>query len=80
MTIEQFTVFLGWNLLINLVLFALASFGVMLFRERIIAIHSNLMGVNKNHLPEMYFKYLGNYKVAIIVFALAPYLAMRFGF
>ena len=80
MTIEQLTIFLGWNLLINLILFALASLGILLFRERIAAIHSKLMGVQESHLPEMYFKYLGNYKIAIIVLALAPYLAVRLGF
>ena len=37
MTIEQLTLFLGWNLLINLILFALASIGILLFRERIAA-------------------------------------------
>jgi hypothetical protein len=80
MTIDQLTVFFGWCALINIVIMLVAFVCLKIFREMITNIHSNMMGVDKAELPVLYFKYLANYKIAIFVFSLAPYLALRIAF
>lgn len=80
MTIDQMTVFFGWCALINIVIMFVAFIGLKVFREMIMNIHSTMMGIDKAELPVLYFKYLANYKIAIFVFSLTPYLALRFAF
>ncbi|NND83188.1 MAG: hypothetical protein HKN50_12240, partial [Gammaproteobacteria bacterium] len=43
----------------------------------VIKLHSSLSGVAEERLPEMYFSFLANYKLAFIMFNLIPYLALR---
>ncbi|WP_078459044.1 DUF6868 family protein [Solemya velum gill symbiont] len=40
-------------------------------------IHSKLFGVQKEGLDAMYFNFLANYKLAIFIFNLVPYLALK---
>ena len=40
-------------------------------------IHSRLYSLSDADLDRAYFQYMANYKIAIFVFNLAPYLAMR---
>ena len=47
------------------------------FRKPIKKIHSQLAAVAYDRLDELYFSYLGNYKIAIIIFNLAPYVAFK---
>jgi hypothetical protein len=52
---------------------------LMLFtlQEQIAAIHSKLTGIASSDLRSMYFSYLGNYKILIIVFNATPYIALK---
>jgi len=36
-----------------------------------------LFGVNPAELPIIYLQYLGNYKVAIIILNIVPYIALK---
>jgi len=77
MTIEQFTAFLGWCTLINVVLLALAAVGILTLKGTIAGIHSRMFGVDEAKLPDFYFAYLGNYKIAVLVLNLVPYIALK---
>lgn len=77
MTLHELTVFLGWSTVINFAVLICASVMIMGFRNAICSIHSKLTGVSKEALPLQYFQYLANYKIAVLVFNLAPYLALR---
>ena len=39
--------------------------------------HSALFGLDEKDLGRAYFQYLAQYKIAIIVLNIAPYLALR---
>lgn len=77
MNIEQLSEFLGWCLVINIVVMIISAITIIVFRESITSIHSRLTGVEKSNLPSLYFQYLGNYKIAIFVLSLVPYLALK---
>jgi hypothetical protein len=71
------TTFFGWCSVIN--------FGILLFITLFLAaamdfatsIHSKMLGVEKNNLPDAYFAFLGNYKLAIIMLNFVPYVALK---
>ncbi len=75
--IDVLTTFLGWCSLINIGVFVFSAITLTLMREKITAIHSRLFKVNRDALPESYFQYLGNYKIAILIFNLVPYAALK---
>ena len=69
--------FLGWCALLNI--------GVLLFSSLILVIagpackriHSKMFGLSEADLSRAYFQYLSQFKIAVIVFNLIPYLALR---
>jgi hypothetical protein len=75
--IQNFTVFLGWCTVINMSVLLFSAIAIMLLKESISTLHSKLFGINKADLPAIYFQYLGMYKIAIIVFNLTPYIALK---
>ena len=76
-SIDTLTTFLGWCTVINVVALAITSIMLMLMRNFIPRIHGRMFGVNKDDLPLTYVQYLGNYKIAIIVLNIVPYIALR---
>lgn len=76
-TIDTLTTFLGWCSVINIAIFLFTASILMTLRESISKIHSKLFGLNSVNLPLTYFQYLGNYKIAIFMFNVAPYIAMK---
>jgi hypothetical protein len=77
MDINEVTVFLGWCTVINISIYVFSALFIVLFKSFITGLHSALVGMDASELPSLYFKYLGNYKVSILVFNLTPYIALR---
>lgn len=69
--------FLGWCTLLNLGLLVASTVALWVARKPVAKLHARLFGIDADKLPAMYFQYLANYKIAIIVFNLVPYLALR---
>jgi hypothetical protein len=76
MDINQITTFLGWCTAINMGVLAFAAIFLFIFKGFAINIHSKLTGVSVSKLPSLYFSYLANYKIAILIFNLVPYVAL----
>ncbi|MBT4986490.1 MAG: hypothetical protein HOM87_01665 [Proteobacteria bacterium] len=77
MTTETLTIFLGWMTVINILVLTLSSLVLLTAREKISKIHARLFGLDQAGVGQIYFQYLAQYKIAIIVFNIAPYLALR---
>ena len=77
MTIEVLTKFLGWTTVINVAILLFSTLALVAMRGTITAIHSRLFGLDEKDLGRAYFQYLGQYKIAIIVLNIAPYIALR---
>ena len=77
MTIDALTELLGWASVINIVVLLFSTLGIVAMRGFISNIHSRLFGLDEKDLGRAYFQYLAQYKIAIIVLNIAPYLALK---
>ena len=77
MTIEVITKFLGWTTVVNVGILLFSTVMLVAMRGTITTIHSKLFGLDEKDLGRAYFQYLGQYKIAIIVLNIAPYIALR---
>ncbi len=76
-TIETLTKLLGWASVINITLLLFTTIMVIAARRTISKIHSSLFGLDEKDLGRAYFQYIAQYKIAIIVFNIAPYIALK---
>ena len=76
-TIETLTELLGWASVINVCILIIASISVMLMRNAMISLHGKMFGLDSADLSRAYFQYLAQYKIAIFVFNLVPYIALK---
>ncbi len=75
--ISTLTLFLGWCSLINIGILLISTVALCVMRGPISHIHSKILGISQAELLPMYFQYLGNYKIGIIIFNIAPYMALK---
>ena len=59
------------------VLLVVSSITVIAARQSISRIHGRMFGLEPADLSRAYFQYLAQYKIAIIVFSLTPYIALK---
>ena len=71
------TTFLGWCSIINIGLLLFYVMLLMVFRSLTKRIHSTLLNVDPEMLDAIYFQFLGNYKLAVIILNIVPYLALK---
>lgn len=77
MDMEQVTAVFGWMLLINLAVYTLAAVFIVFARDWTAKLEARITGVPEGEWPRLFIDYLSRYKVAIMVFNLAPYVALR---
>lgn len=75
--LHTLSTFLGWCIAINIAILALSSICILAFQDSIKKIHSKLLGLDTELLGPLYFQYLGNYKLAVLIFNIVPYIALR---
>jgi len=69
--------FLGWCTIINIGILLVATIFLVLTRKSISKIHAKLFELSQADLSLSYFQFLGQYKLAIYVLNLVPYIALR---
>ena len=77
MTIASLTAFFGWMTILNLGLFVISAFFTLVLRDWAAGLHSRMFRIEKDKVIQIYFSFLGTYKIALIVLNLVPYLALR---
>ena len=77
MTTEALTELLGWASVINIAILMFSTLMLIVMRGSVTKIHSKLFGLDEKDLGRAYFQYLGQYKIAIIVLNIAPYIALK---
>jgi len=75
--IQTITTFLGWCTVINLGMYIFTAIMLTILKKPVKNIHSKLSGISVEKLDEVYFNYLGNYKLAIIILNIVPYIALK---
>jgi len=78
MNIETFTSLFGWMTVINIIFLLFTTLAIIVMRERVVKIHADMFVVKESEITPIYFRYLANYKLLILVFNLAPYIALKF--
>jgi hypothetical protein len=76
-TLSQLTELLGWALVINLCIYFLGIFFLTTLKGFYLSIHSKVFGVSKEDLSREYFRFIGQYKMLVLIFNLAPYIALK---
>lgn len=76
-SLEQITAFFGWTTVINFVFLLVSAIIVIAMRESISRVHGRMFGLETADLSRAYFQYVAQYKIAIVVFSLAPYVALK---
>ena len=76
-SMETLTTFFGWTTVINFVLLAASTIAVIAMRGSISRLHGRMFGLESVDLSRAYFQYIAQYKIAIIVFSLTPYVALK---
>jgi hypothetical protein len=77
MTMETLRVFFAWMCAINLALLLLTTVMIVAMRGTVTKIHASMFGLDEKDLGRAYFQYVAQYKIAVIVFAIVPYIALR---
>ena len=69
--------FLGWCAVINTAVLFVSTIMIYALSEPIKSIHAKISNIDPEELDKIYFNFLGNYKLAIFMLNLAPYLALK---
>ncbi len=77
MTLDSLATFLGWCAVINIGVLLLSTLLVCVLKDWVVGIHSKMFKLNPADLPMAYFEYLGNYKIAIYILNIVPYIALK---
>lgn len=77
MNVETFRDFLGWCTAINFGVLILMTLSIGLLRHKIGRLHSRMFGFDESHLPLEFYRFIAYYKMAVLIFNLVPYLALR---
>jgi hypothetical protein len=76
-SLEDFTKFLGWCTVINIAIYLVSALIMALMHAPMSQIHAMMFGLTDVDVLHTYFQYLGHYKIAILVFNLVPYIALK---
>ena len=76
-SIDTVREFFGWCTVINISILLIATIFIVFARTTVSNIHSKLFKLGDADLSHSYFQFLGQYKLAIYVFNLVPYIALR---
>ena len=77
MNTETVREFLGWCTVINAGLLVFSSIMIVSCRKWIAGIHGRMFGLDEVEVSRAYFRYLANFKIAVLIFNLVPYIALR---
>jgi hypothetical protein len=76
MDMTQLTQFFGWMLLVNVGIYCLAAGMIIFARDWTVALEARITGVPAEKWSGIFMDHLSRYKVAILVFNFAPWVAL----
>jgi hypothetical protein len=75
--LQMMTAFFGWCAVLNIGLLLFTAIWIIVFRDFTKSIHRAILSVDQDSLDVIYFQFMGNLKIAVIVFNVVPYLALK---
>ena len=77
MDFDKLQDFFLWNLLINIIIYFISLIAVFSLRGLMYKVHAKLFGVSEEAISKVVYLYFGIYKIFIIFFSLAPWIAIQ---
>jgi hypothetical protein len=77
MSLKTLKTFFFWMTVINFLILLISTVGVVALTQEMKVIHSHLFHVPSDALPQIYFEFLGWYKLLWMIFNLVPYISLR---
>jgi len=77
MNIETLRDLSGWCLVINGGILLVTTVSLCLLRGWASSTHAKMFGVDEAWIRQSYFTYLANFKIAVIMLNLAPWIALN---
>lgn len=77
MSIELLTQFLGWCTVLNIALLLWWAFFMVFAHDWVYKMHTNWFYLNTERFDAIHYSGIAFYKLSIILFNVAPYLALR---
>ncbi|MEL7343810.1 MAG: DUF6868 family protein [Pseudomonadota bacterium] len=77
MDMTTLTHIFGWMTALNTAMLLFATLAIWAARDWVARIHASMFDMAEMDVKSGYFDYLSRYKTLILVFNLAPYLALR---
>ena len=76
-SIETLTTFVGWCAVINIGVLVVALLPLSVFHEGVGTLSARLFGVTPEEAKVTHFRVFQQYRLAIVVLNIAPYIALR---
>ena len=76
-TISRLTELFGWASVINIAYLLLATLMLIYMKSSVTSIHKKLFDIDGKELNSKYFDFLSTYKIVMLVFIVAPYIALK---
>ncbi len=76
-SLAAITTFFGWTTVINFVLLAFTTVSILAMRGWMSRMHARIFRLEPADVLRGYYQYIAQYKIAIIVFSLTPYVALK---
>ncbi len=80
MTPEALTALFGWMSVISIGLLLFSTLAILSLRDWVTSLHGRMFDIDASDLHQSFFKYLAQFKIAVLVLNVVPYLAMRIVF
>jgi hypothetical protein len=77
MSINQLTEFLGWCAVLNIALLLWWAFFMIFAHDWVYRMHSKWFYLEQQRFDAIHYAGIAFYKLSIIIFNVAPYLALR---
>jgi Family of unknown function (DUF6868) len=77
MTVETLTTVFGWIAILNLGYLMLATAVLFFLQDWVVGIHTKWFDLEPEAVRAEHYRFLANYKIVTLVFAVAPYLALK---
>lgn len=68
---------LGWSAAINIAVLCFSTIALIVAKNPITVLQARLFGITPEQCRLAAYRYLANYKILVLAFNLAPYLALR---
>ena len=77
MTLEILTQWIGWCAVLNTGILFVSSLVLVAFKKPLAIWQSQLFGIDPADLLRLYAQYLSQYKIAVLIFNIVPYCALK---